>query len=91
MRACRAAYWEERNNMADGGTHSPVKKIEPSCDYNALRQCLERNGGDRTKCSEELELFQRSCEQNRRWVRAYEGHLFAVSATPTLTLRASSL
>ena len=36
------------------------------CDYQPLKDCLEQNKGDRTKCAKEWEEFQKSCAERKR-------------------------
>ena len=31
------------------------------CDVKALKECLDRTGGDRAKCAAEIAAFQRAC------------------------------
>ena len=54
-------------NMEDTETSNPLMPRSTSCDYQALKDCLEKNRGDRSKCVKEWEEFQRSCaEKNKR-------------------------
>lgn len=59
-----------KTKMADKSNHcSTTIKSEtlPSlCDYQPLKDCLERNKGDRAKCMKEWEEFQRSCSERKR-------------------------
>ena len=56
-------------NMADTGTQQAHRKVVmPTCDHQALKECLDRNNGDRSKCMKEWEDFQRSCAENKRWL-----------------------
>ncbi|XP_066018301.1 uncharacterized protein [Pocillopora verrucosa] len=50
--------------MADADTEN-FRTVTPSCDHNALKECLDRNNGDRSKCTKEWEAFQRSCSENK--------------------------
>lgn len=50
-------------NMADTKIY---ENVTPSCDHKALKECLDRNNGDRSKCMKEWEDFQRSCAENKR-------------------------
>lgn len=43
---------------------NPGKKTE-SCDYNPLKQCLEKNNNDRSKCTKEWDEFQRACREKK--------------------------
>lgn len=40
---------------------SNVKKINSSCDVEALKKCLEENKGDYVKCQSQIEAFKSSC------------------------------
>lgn len=52
-------------NMADTNSQT-FTNVTPSCDHKALKECLDRNNGDRSKCIKEWEDFQRSCAENKR-------------------------
>lgn len=39
-----------------------LQKLSP-CDVAALQKCLKENKGDREKCLEEINAFQRACSQ----------------------------
>ncbi|XP_078361215.1 uncharacterized protein LOC144645498 [Oculina patagonica] len=51
--------------MADASSQT-FRNVTPSCDHQALKECLDRNNGDRSKCMKEWEDFQRSCAENKR-------------------------
>lgn len=52
--------------MADSGAQMSRKVTNPSCDHQALKECLDRNFGDKSKCLKEWEEFQRSCAEKKR-------------------------
>ncbi|CAH3199329.1 unnamed protein product [Porites evermanni] len=52
--------------MADAGARKAYRNVVSSCDHQALKECLDRNNGDRSKCIKEWEDFQRSCAENKR-------------------------
>ena len=37
-----------------------------SCEYKALKQCLDRNGGKKEKCEKEWLEFQQLCTTNKK-------------------------
>ena len=37
-----------------------------SCEHQALKECLERNGGKKEKCEKEWQEFQNLCSKNRQ-------------------------
>ncbi|CAH3020214.1 unnamed protein product [Porites evermanni] len=51
--------------MADAGARKAYRNVVSSCDHQALKECLDRNNGDRSKCIKEWEDFQRSCAENK--------------------------
>lgn len=57
--------------QADMADAKQTYRSVPSCDHQALKECLDRNSGDRSKCMKEWEEFQRSCAENNRWSKVY--------------------
>lgn len=55
----------EANAEGTSGAKQQVQDVEPTtrtpCATKELQQCLERTGGDRTKCAKEVEEFRKSC------------------------------
>ena len=45
-----------------------VSKAEATCQYQALKACLEKNNWKKEKCEKEWEEFQTLCATNRKWV-----------------------
>ncbi|KAI9594589.1 hypothetical protein BDF19DRAFT_444161 [Syncephalis fuscata] len=43
-----------------------IENSTTTCDYRALKACLERHQGDRAKCTAEWEAFQEACAIRRR-------------------------
>ena len=41
-------------------------KLSP-CEYRALKECLDKNQGNREKCEKEWQEFQNACAHNKRW------------------------
>ena len=37
-----------------------------SCEYKALKECLDRNGGKKEKCEKEWREFENLCANNRK-------------------------
>ena len=37
-----------------------------SCEYKALKDCLDRNGGKKEKCEKEWREFENLCAKNRK-------------------------
>ena len=37
-----------------------------SCEYKALKECLDRNGGKKEKCEKEWRNFQQLCSNNKK-------------------------
>lgn len=37
-----------------------------SCEYKALKECLDRNGGKKEKCDKEWRDFEQLCSKNRK-------------------------
>lgn len=37
-----------------------------SCEYKALKECLERNGGKKERCEKEWRDFEQLCSKNRK-------------------------
>ncbi|CAH3111008.1 unnamed protein product [Porites lobata] len=65
--------------MADAGAQKAYRiNVVSSCDHQALKECLDRNNGDRSKCIKEWEDFQRSCAENKSF------SLFSNSYLPCL-------
>ena len=44
------------------------RAIKAACEYKALKECLDRNGGKKEKCEKEWEEFQTLCAGNKKLV-----------------------
>jgi uncharacterized protein YgiB involved in biofilm formation len=55
-----AAAW-----AMDSGGDDKFTTIK-SCEYKALKDCLDRNGGKKEKCEKEWREFENLCAKNRK-------------------------
>ncbi|KAI8990091.1 hypothetical protein BDB01DRAFT_848183 [Pilobolus umbonatus] len=43
-----------------------TKQKVASCDFNPLKECLEKNNNDRSQCMKEWNEFQRACKEKKQ-------------------------
>ena len=61
-------WWKTKMaDRSDRRVMTETQRIPSLCHHQALKDCLERNKGDRTKCMKEWEEFQRSCGEHKRY------------------------
>ena len=52
--------------MDDSGKEDVKFTTIKSCEYKALKDCLDRNGGKKEKCEKEWREFENLCAKNRK-------------------------
>ena len=57
-----AAAWAMDSGKEGDDKFTTIK----SCEYKALKDCLDRNGGKKEKCEKEWREFENLCAKNRK-------------------------
>lgn len=57
-----AAAWAMDSGKEGDDGFATIK----SCEYKALKDCLDRNGGKKEKCEKEWREFENLCAKNRK-------------------------
>ena len=56
------AAWAMDTSGKEDETFTTIK----SCEYKALKDCLDRNGGKKEKCEKEWREFENLCAKNKK-------------------------
>lgn len=60
---CQMASSETAEPIAKGS--GEITKIQTACEYQALKDCLEKNNWRKEKCEKEWREFENLCSRNR--------------------------
>lgn len=50
-----------------------IRKRDDYCQMKPLRDCLAQNEDDISRCVKEIEIFERTCDSNKRYFHSKDG------------------
>ncbi|KAK1936509.1 hypothetical protein X943_003945 [Babesia divergens] len=50
-----------------------VRKPDDFCQMKPLRDCLAQHDNDITRCVKEVEIFERTCDNNKQYFHSKDG------------------
>ena len=53
-------------NTSETAASSRITKIQTACEYQALKDCLEKNNWRKEKCEKEWLEFENLCSKNKQ-------------------------
>lgn len=65
---CACALMHNLRQMASSAHETPkeITKLQAACEYQALKECLERNNWKKARCEKEWLEFETLCSRNRQ-------------------------